>query len=128
MTKNYDNLLLFEDEEYEVEYDDIVTSVISSLKCRAVDYCYTRKDMTAIFNEAKKQNLSMFYQEYLEKDGSLDYFKVVPARFYAYNNNQTILLSGQCYKIQDIPIELRCTITKKGHTYVFKDFNEPVKL
>ena len=122
-----DNSLLFE-EEYEVEYDDIVTSVINSLKSHAVDYCYTRKDMQAIFNEAKKQNLSMYYQEYLEKDGSLDYFKVVPARFYIYNNKETVLLSGQCYKVQDIPIELQCVITQRSHPHVFKQFNEPVKL
>lgn len=122
-----DNSLLLE-EEYEVEYDDIVTSVINSLKSHAVDYCYTRKDMQAIFNEAKRQNLSMYYQEYLEKDGSLDYFKIVPARFYTYNNKETILLSGQCYKVQDIPIELQCIITKRSHPYVFKQFNEPVKL
>lgn len=122
-----DNSLLFE-EEYEVEYDDIVTSVINSLKSHAVDYCYTRKDMQAIFNEAKKQNLSMFYQEYLEKDGSLDYFKIVPARFYTYTNNETVLLKCQCYKVQDIPVELQCIITKKGHAHVFKQFNEPVKL
>lgn len=48
-----DNSLLFEN-NYEPEYEDIVTSVINSLKSHAVDYCYTRKDMQAIFNEAKK--------------------------------------------------------------------------
>lgn len=122
-----DNSLLFE-EEYEVEYDDIVTSVINSLKSHAVDYCYTRKDMQAIFNEAKRLNLSMYYQEYLEKNGSLDYFEIVPARFYTYNNKETVLLSGQCYKVQDIPNELQCVITRKGHAYIFKQFNEPVKL
>lgn len=121
------NSLLFE-EEYEVEYDDIVTSVINSLKSHAVDYCYTRKDMQAIFNEAKRQNLSMYYQEYLEKDGSLDYFKIVPARFYTYNNKEMVLLSGQCYNVKDIPIELQCIITRKGHVYVFKQLNEPVKI
>ena len=122
-----DNSLLFE-EEYEVEYDDIVTSVINSLKSHAVDYCYTRKDMQAIFNEAKRLNLSMYYQEHLEKNGSLDYFEIVPARFYTYNNKETVLLSGQCYNIKDIPIELQCIITRKGRSYIFKQFHEPVKL
>ena len=118
---------LFE-EDYEVEYDDIVTSVINSLKAHAVDYCYTRKDMQLIFNEAKAQNLSMYYKEYLEKDGSLDYFKIVPAKFYTYNDNGAILLKGQCFNIKDIPNELQCVISKNGHAYVFKRFNEPVKI
>ena len=126
MTDN--SLLLKCEEEYEVEYDDIVTCVINSLKSFAVDYCYSRRDMLAIFNEAKKQNLSMYYQEYLEKDGSLDYFKVVPARFYTYNDNKSILLEGQCYKLQDIPLELQCVTAKNGRAHIFKRFNEPVKL
>jgi len=124
-----DNSLLFElEEEYEVEYDDIVTSVINSLKSHAVDYCYTRKDMQAIFNEAKNQNLSMYYQEYLEKDGGLDYFKIVPASFYAYNDDKRVLLKGQCYKLQDIPLELQCITSRNGRAHIFKRFNEPVKL
>ena len=135
------NLLLFEEnykpeeeleeeleEDYELEYDDIVTSVINSLKCRDIDYCYKRKDMTAILNEAKKQKLSLYYQEYLEKDGTLDYFKIVPARFYTYNDNNRVLLKGQCYNVKDIPNELYCEVTRAGGPRVIKHFYEPVNL
>lgn len=113
--------------DFEIDYDDIVTSVIKSLKCKAVDYCYTRKDMNTILEKAKEENLSMYYQEFLDRNGALDYFKIVPARFYTYNNDGAILLKGKCYKISDIPNELQCIISKNGHNHVFKAFNEPVK-
>lgn len=121
-----DNSLLFK-EEYEEDYEDIVSLVINSLKIHSVDYCYSRKDLINILKEAKRQNLSMYYKEYLEKDGTLDYFKIVPARFYSYNSDGQFLLHGECHNYDEIPLNYKCVITKRGHAYTIKKFDEPVK-
>lgn len=114
--------------EDEVEYDDIVTAIIKSLKTNAIDYCYSRKELESILTEAKKQKLSLYYQEYFEKDGEFDYFKFVPVSYYKIENNQNILMEGQCYRVQDIPLDLQCVLHRRGKVYVFKDFNKPPKL
>lgn len=124
-----ENFMLEEDLEEDLEYDDIVTCVMESLKANAVDYCYSRKDMKAIIARAKKIKARSFvYRELLEKDGSLDYYKIIPAKFYM------ITEKGEQQKVKNyycdynsIPFEYKCTILKKKHDFVLKNYHETIE-
>lgn len=109
------------------EYESIVDCVLDSIKCNAVDYCFTRRDMKAIFTKAKEAGYSIFYKEVLEKDGSVDYYQIVPAKFYKRGVGDRELVENFCCNVTEIPMEYQCVIIRKGHNYVFKNFNEPPK-
>jgi hypothetical protein len=109
-----------------VEYDNIVTLVINSLKSKQVDYCFNKKDMNNIVAEAKKLELSLYYKEYFDKYGDLDYYEVVPAQYSILNNDKDVWLKGQCHKITEIPLEMQCVILRNTYPYILKYYDEPI--
>ena len=71
--------------EEELE-EDLVHTVIDSLRNHHTDYCFSNKDFKSILSLAKEAGISLIYKVFYNRYDKLDYVEFIPANFYVSIN------------------------------------------
>ena len=67
--------------EEELE-EDLVHTVIDSLRNHHTDYCFSNKDFKSILSLAKEAGIGLIYKVFYDRYDKLDYVEFIPANFY----------------------------------------------
>lgn len=73
------------------EYEDFTKLILESLENKQRDYCFNRKELNSIIEEAKKEGISFLYTIcYNKYDKEIDYIEIIPAEFFNKKTNKKI--------------------------------------
>lgn len=78
--------------EEELE-EDLVHTVIDSLRNHHTDYCFSNKDFNSILSLAKEAGISLIYKIFKDRYDKLDYVEFIPAHFYVSVNGKKIYIN-----------------------------------
>lgn len=89
--------------EEELE-EDLVHTVIDSLRNHHIDYCFSNKDFNSILSLAKEAGISLIYKIFNDKYGQLDYVEFIPAHFYvSINGEKRYLNKAYQFELDKVP-------------------------
>ena len=89
--------------EEELE-EDLVHTVIDSLRNHHTDYCFSNKDFKSILSLAKEAGISLIYKVFYARYDKLDYVDFIPAHFYvSVNGVKTYIDKIYQFEASEVP-------------------------
>ena len=89
--------------EEELE-EDLVHTVIDSLRNHHTDYCFSNNDFKSILSLAKEAGISLIYKVFYDRYDKLDYVEFIPANFYvSINGVKTYIDKVYQFEASEVP-------------------------
>ena len=93
--------------EEELE-EDLVHTVIDSLRNHHTDYCFSNKDFKSILSLAKEAGIGLIYKVFYDRYDKLDYVEFIPANFYvSVNGVKTYIDKVYQVEASEVPENLK---------------------
>ena len=84
--------------------EDLVHTVIDSLRNHHTDYCFSNKDFKSILSLAKEAGIGLIYKVFYDRYDKLDYVEFIPANFYvSVNGVKTYIDKVYQFEASEVP-------------------------
>ena len=99
--------------EEELE-EDLVHTVIDSLRNHHTDYCFSNKDFKSILSLAKEAGIGLIYKVFYDRYDKLDYVEFIPANSYvSINGVKTYIYKFYQFEASEVPVYWKYDKEKK---------------